>query len=850
MKHRGARRSATVGDARVPGRGLLYAAFLPAFLFLLVAGPAMVADADPMGGSVAGPAAEPARASSGSTGPAEGHGPLLGAALQWGEDSAAGFSERLGSSPGIFSHDVTLPVRESERADVRKFVEQAGSLGAHAQLTVKPAVPLEQIDAVRALAFAQEIGRLTEGIPGKVFIRFAPDMNSSWVSWGQQPAAYVAAFRAVAAAFDSIDDAGTVMVWEPFLAKDYPFERNRNAPGPGSDGYRILDSNGDGVWDGADDGYSPYYPGDDVVEWVGLSAYHDDTRGGAAVNSVPASGELADMLTGHEAGGSYGNFYGAYVQGRAKPLMLQTAAFYSPTVGGAEESAIKLSWWGQVLAESSSERFSGVEAVVWDEKMSTRDNGVAAIDWRLTGRPDLAAAAGNRLESSTLITGPVTATKDPSASVPDAGQVLSGGAVWGVGAAVVLVLFLLWAAPRRLRRVSGWSYTDPSSRDSRVDLLRGLAIVFVVVNHLGMTSLFQLFTQEAVGFVSGAELFVLFSGLVLGMVFGPRVTDHLGDVVDHAGRRAGKLYGTALVVLLGVFLFSLVPAVNADALTSFVDQGTGAAGRGGSGRAYDLYAGMGSLLQFPVPPEVIPGILLLKFGPWQFNIMGLYVVLLIVSPLVLAALSRGKVLWVLATSAALYAAGAVFRIRLLPSQFEDSFPLMVWQVLFVLGLVAGYHRAAIIAWLGRRTWVVVACTAAAAALAFLSFCNPYLANGFDTRLAVMPDATYRAMYDAFFGRTYLEPGRLLNVVLLVVAVYAFLTAYWKPVERILGWFLIPLGRATLYVFIMHVVLIAVISNIPALQDGRVLVNTAAYVVVLAVLWVMVRTRFLFRVIPT
>jgi fucose 4-O-acetylase-like acetyltransferase len=83
-----------------------------------------------------------------------------------------------------------------------------------------------------------------------------------------------------------------------------------------------------------------------------------------------------------------------------------------------------------------------------------------------------------------------------------------------------------------------------------------------------------------------------------------------------------------------------------------------------------------------------------------------------------------------------------------------------------------------------------------------------------------------------------------------VAVYAFLTAYWKPVERILGWFLIPLGRATLYVFIMHVVLIAVISNIPALQDGRVLVNTAAYVVVLAVLWVMVRTRFLFRVIPT
>jgi hypothetical protein len=75
-------------------------------------------------------------------------------------------------------------------------------------------------------------------------------------------------------------------------------------------------------------------------------------------------------------------------------------------------------------------------------------------------------------------------------------------------------------------------------------------------------------------------------------------------------------------VLIGVFLISLVPAINADTLTSFVDQGTGAAGRGGAGRSYDLYAGMDSLLHFPVAPEVIPGILLLQFGPWQFNVMG------------------------------------------------------------------------------------------------------------------------------------------------------------------------------------------------------------------------------------
>ncbi|HYH76755.1 MAG TPA: OpgC domain-containing protein [Arthrobacter sp.] len=106
------------------------------------------------------------------------------------------------------------------------------------------------------------------------------------------------------------------------------------------------------------------------------------------------------------------------------------------------------------------------------------------------------------------------------------------------------------------------------------------------------------------------------------------------------------------------------------------------------------------------------------------------------------------------------------------------------------------------------------------------------------------------MYDVFFGRTYLEMGRLLNVLVLVVAAYAFLTAYWKPVERALGWFLIPLGQATLYVFILHLVLIAAIANIPLLRQGDILINTAAYAVVLGLLWLMVKKRFLFGVIPT
>lgn len=816
-----------VPPSAAPGfRSPLPAAFLAALLLLFSLLPAGAAAA-------AGP--EPA--------PEEGK-PLLGAVLEWGQDSAESFAERLGATPAVFGHDISIPFRDAEETNLRQFLDQAAAVGSHAMFTVKPTVPLEQLDAAAAQAFAAEVASISSGFQGQLLVRFAPDMNGSWVDWGQQPAAYRSAFRAVAAEFKETDDAGTVMVWEPYLGRDYPFERNRNAPAAGSEGFSLLDTNGDGAWDGADAAYAPYYPGDDAVEWVGLSAYHDDTAGKAAVNTVPASGELAGML----AGSGNEDFYASYVEQRDKPFLLQTAAFYSPSTGGAGEAGIKGAWWDQALDVATSERFSRTAAVVWDERVSTRDTGVASIDWTITGNADVAAAARARLDASGLVTGPVTDIQAGQAY--SEANTLTGAAAWSVGAALLILLVALWQIPRRVAAVGAWGYTDPSKRDSRVDLLRGLAIVFVVVNHLGMTSLFQLLTQEAVGFVSGAELFVLFSGLVVGMVYGPRVKDDFGTVVDLTARRAGKLYVTALVVLLGIFLISLSPIFQTDSLTSYTDQGTGGAGHDSAGRAYDLYAGMEALFQFPVPPQLLPAILLLQFGPWQFNVMGLYVILLLASPLILAALNRGKAWWVLGATLGIYALGATTRFRLLPSQFEDSFPLLVWQVLFVIGLVAGFHRRKWVAWLTANPWAVVVCTAGAAVFAFLSWGNPYLANGFDLRLAVIPDSAYRAMYDSWFARTYLAPGRLLNVLVLVVASYAFLTAYWKPVERALGWFLIPLGRATLYVFVVHVVLIAVIANIPVLRQGDVLINTAAYALILGLLWIMVRKRFLFRIIPT
>ena len=778
---------------------------------------------------------------------------FFGALLNWDKDSAADYAQRLGAPAALYGQNVSLPMDDGGREYLTGYFAQVADQGSHALLTVRPGIALKDISDDVVSTFARQITTAAAGFRGKVFIRFAPEMNAPWVDWGQEPEAYRAAFSRVAAAVrGNLPD--PVMVWSPTAEKDYPFQAATSTPPKGVP-LSSLDTNGNGTWDLDDSAFDPYYPGDDVVDWIGLSIYHDTTGAGAAHNTLPAADEFNGSLHASSGGTGTDNFYATYVQARNKPLLVETGAFYSPGAGGASEMDVKQTWWHQVFASAAQPENGAVRAVVWNETTDARDQSKVSIDWRTTANPSLAAPFRTSLDASGLTLGPVTekGLKDvPGLEAPQAksGTVIQGWAAWATAGTVLVAVAALWllssrAAPNK------WSYAGSGKRDARIDMLRGLAIVFVVVNHVGINSVFQLLSQETIGVVSGAELFVMLSGVVLGMVYGPRIATELGDVVDATTKRAWKLYFTALAVVLIVYGLSLLPFINAAAVTTFTDQGTGAAGHSAAGTTYDLYAGMEGLLQFPVPQGLIPALLLLQVGPWQFNIMGLYVVLLLISPLILVALSRGLTWLVLTLSVGLYIAGSVFRFRLLPSQFEDSFPLLVWQVLFVLGMTAGFHRQRIIDWFAnpRQRVLLGVCVFLAAACALFSWSGPYLTNQLDVRLALIPDATFRFVYDTLFSRTYLGPGRLLNVFLITIAFYALLSAFWKPLSRAVGWFFIPLGQATLYVFIMHVFFIVAIANIPVLRDGNLWLNTAVYVALLAILWTMVKTKFLFKLVP-
>lgn len=769
-------------------------------------------------------------------------GAYFGASLDWSVDSAEQQAERLGRSPSVLEHAASVPVTDSDVAYLAQFLRQAEAEGALAAITLRPSGTLADFDADDARAAVDAVSRARQDADLPLYLRFAPDMNSTWVAWGQDPDAYVAAFRLFSEAVrDELPSAA--VVWSPVQGDSYPFSESR------TDAPAALDTDGDGTLGPADDPYGPYYPGEDVVDWVGLAAYHDPSGGGRPVNALPEDGELDAALDG---GGDL-DFYTRFAERPGTPMMLETAAFWSPGAGGPSDLEIKQAWWRQVIAASAEPAHPLLDAVLWRDSASSRAVvGEVVIDWSISGSDEVAEAFRADTEGDELVFGPVYTPFAPSSPLQGAGGTIDGAAAWAVAAAVLLgaAALTVWGLRRGSR--SSLAYVGPPRRDLRIDLLRGAAIVFVVVNHLALVSVFQNVTQEAIGMVSGAELFVLLSGAVLGLVHRPKVMGGgIGEVTLRSGARAWKLYVTAIVVVLVVGAASLLPFINSSTATTYVDQGTGGAGSEATGRVYDLYAGFDSLLRYPVNPSVIVDIALLRLGPWQVNVLGLYVIMLAVAPLILLALGRGRALIVLVISVALYAVQAVLGLRLLPSQFEDSFPLLTWQVLFVVGMVAGFHRREILAWFATRAGRIVLAVSvmATVALALFSWNNPYLSSAWDLRLGLVPANTFSSIYSVAFERTTLDPGRLLNVLLVTITGYAALSVLWKPVNRLLGWFLVPLGQATLYVFVMHVLFVLIVASVPVLREGSLVVNSLAYVVVLALLWVMVKTRFLFGIVP-
>jgi len=222
------------------------------------------------------------------------------------------------------------------------------------------------------------------------------------------------------------------------------------------------------------------------------------------------------------------------------------------------------------------------------------------------------------------------------------------------------------------------SVTRPASqRDQAIDILRGLALITIAINHItgftdrmGMIGM-QFPTLTLWGFSSAAEIFFLVSGYLVGAVYFSKVKEPA--VTAFAGKvwvRVRKLYIYNFVLFL-----ILIPLCwfSADmARLSFY--------------SYFFQGGPFTIVQF----------LLLYIQPYCLEILVTYMVLLATAP-IFAILLRVQPIVALLASAALYCYAHEHPLFNIPGgtpvgDWRWNFNPASWQVLFYGAMAAGRYR--------------------------------------------------------------------------------------------------------------------------------------------------------------
>ena len=168
-----------------------------------------------------------------------------------GRNDAAEFARRIGR-PLALCYDYS-PYGARFPAE---WARRQARAGRAIQIAWEP----RDIRAVRDDEYLNQWARDAADCGTPVFLRFGGEMNGNWTSWGRDPAAYHQAFRLVHTVINRYAS-NVALVWAPGAVPTYNLDL--------------------------------YYPGDDVVDWVGISLYlvryYDDNLGRPAWQDGPAS---------------------------------------------------------------------------------------------------------------------------------------------------------------------------------------------------------------------------------------------------------------------------------------------------------------------------------------------------------------------------------------------------------------------------------------------------------------------------------------------------------------------------------------------------------------------------------
>lgn len=317
-------------------------------------------------------------------------GTYIGGILLNGQTSAVDFNSATDTKHSLFMQFLNFPdvvySNNAEYTKVKDFIRECNAVNAIPVITLMTNNGLDSYTKNQVT----ELANILSGFDVPIFLRWNHEMNGSWYIWSQEPTLYIEKFREFA---NEIHTRATnvAMVWTPNQGAGYPWTDGvYYNSSPSSADFILLDTNKDGIWDYLDDPYSPYYPGDIYVDWVGHSYYHWSNGAVRGINEVPTTGQWGDA---NGITGTVPNFHDVYAIGHNKPMMIaETSALYDPSNikgGGASEVDIKKEWIKQVynLNDSSniklSESLPKVKAILWFSQLKYEEEISGDVDWRL-----------------------------------------------------------------------------------------------------------------------------------------------------------------------------------------------------------------------------------------------------------------------------------------------------------------------------------------------------------------------------------------------------------------------------------------------------------------------------------
>ena len=352
-------------------------------------------------------------------------------------------------------------------------------------------------------------------------------------------------------------------------------------------------------------------------------------------------------------------------------------------------------------------------------------------------------------------------------------------------------------------------------RDRTLDLLRGYFLVVIVVDHLhAFPSLFEVFTGRGRMWASAAEGFFLVSGFFVGRLRGEDARERgFTAVWAKILPRAFTLYASGVVLTL-IFTFA--------------------------GRAFGHEPGFTHGISHDPALRVVREAVLLRYTYGLADMLPVWAVLLLLSPVSLFFLLRGWPVALLTVSVGTWVVGLLSPqpLCLTASYFSE----ISWQLLFVVGIMLGYDWAGLQDGWHRlapktRLWLCRGLALAAGVTLVLSWLDAY-AGAFP--------ATLEPTLERAFHQVRLGPGRLAVSLTWIAFLWMWVKRHEERVLRWAGPFLEPLGRNSLYVYIVHSLLCFLCSVREAVPLWK---GTLLDASVLVVIWMMVRFRVLFGLIP-